>query len=171
MCTGSGGDMPAPAAVTQTQQPATGSTAAPHPCSTSIPVLDTGMVWKGSHNTPDLGAVTLRVAQVGRASPAPTQHQGPITAPQPLKPPLQQEEDAQRAEHLSQGGDTPPQPPGPTWPKLSPRAPGATTVPHVPGSWHRAGRAGTDLPCSRISIIPVPAAWALLELPPALCRN
>lgn len=44
---------------------------------------------------------------------------------------------------------------------------GTPPVPHVPGRWQqgRQGRQGTDLLPSRISIIPVPAAWAPLELP------
>lgn len=78
---------------------------------------------------------------------------------QALKSLLQQEKDAQRAKHPSQGGDTSSLPHMPQTLPL-----GTTPMPHEPGRWQQ-GRQGTDLLSSTISIIPVPAAWAPLELP------
>lgn len=46
---------------------------------------------------------------------------------------------------------------------------GTTLMPHVPTRWQQGRqcqRLSTDLLSSRISVIPVPAAWAPLELPP-----
>lgn len=49
-----------------------------------------------------------------------------------------------------------------------------TPVPHEQGRWQQGRqcrRLGTDLCSGRISVIPVPAAWAPLEFPPGPARN
>lgn len=114
-----------------------------HPCCWTLE-------WSGRHQTLDLSHTEgdTRGMSRARSHPAPGLcwiRAGTGAAAQPLKSLLEQEKDAQRAEHPSQGGDTPsqlpcaPNPP----PEHSGDHPGATRTGEV-AAGQQSWRLGTD---------------------------